>query len=37
MLRDGQGVAEGEDQALAMFQRACASGEPKGCTLQAAS
>lgn len=36
MLLDGRGVTEDEDQALAMFRQACASGEPRGCSLQAA-
>jgi TPR repeat protein len=34
MLRDGRGVTADDDQALAMFHRACASGQAKGCELE---
>jgi TPR repeat protein len=36
MLRDGRGVTEDDDRAVAMFQRACAAGDAKGCELEAA-
>jgi TPR repeat protein len=36
MLRDGRGVEADDAEALAMFQRACANGERKGCDLETA-
>ncbi len=31
MFRDGRGVEQNDDQALAMFRRACDSGETSAC------